>query len=82
MHLISVHRGFKITEEQRQQFVDLSLEAADKAELPTDKPFRDALKSYIDSGSHVAKQNSNANTDEELHPLREVPKWDWDVDNK
>lgn len=78
LHLIDVHRGFKITEEQRQRFVDLYMEAADKAGLPADKDFRDALKSHVDFGSHVAKQNSHANTDEELHPLREVPKWNWE----
>lgn len=82
MHLIDVHRGFKITEEQRQRFVDLYMEAADKAGLPTDKPFRDALKSHVDFGSQVAKQNSNANSDQELHPLREVPKWNWDPEDK
>lgn len=76
-HLIDVHRGFKITEEQRQRFVELFLLAADMAKLPNDKPFREALKSHVDFGSHVATQNSNAKTDDELHPLREVPKWDW-----
>lgn len=76
-HLIDVHRGFKITEGQRQRFVELYLQAADKADLPTDELFRNALKSHAEFGSHVAKQNSNAKTDEELHPLREVPKWHW-----
>ncbi len=33
MHLIDVHRGFKITEEQRQRFVNLYVDAADKAGL-------------------------------------------------
>lgn len=80
IHLIDVHRGFKITEEQRQRFVDLYMIAADKAGLPADKPFRDALKSHVEFGSHVAKQNSNANFDEELHPLRQVPKWNWNPD--
>jgi hypothetical protein len=27
--------------------------------------------------SHVAQQNSCAETDAELHPIREVPHWDW-----
>ncbi|MET0637566.1 MAG: group II truncated hemoglobin [Chitinophagaceae bacterium] len=82
LHLIDVHRGYKISEEQRQRFVDLYLVAADEAGLPADKPFREALKSHVDFGSHVAKQNSNANSDEELHPLREVPKWNWNPDQK
>jgi hemoglobin len=76
-HLIDAHRGFKITEEQRQRFVMLYMDAADQAGLPDDKSFRDALRSHVDFGSHVAKQNSNATNDSELHPLREVPKWDW-----
>jgi hemoglobin len=74
-HLIDAHRGFKITEEQRRRFVELYLQSADEADLPNDQPFRDALKSHIEFGSHVAKQNSNATNDSELHPLREVPKW-------
>ena len=82
MHLIDVHRGYKINEEQRQRFVDLYMIAADKAGLPTDRPFREALKSHIDFGSHVAKQNSNANSDQELHPLRQVPKWNWNPEEK
>lgn len=81
-HLIDAHRGFKITEEQRQRFVDLYLQAADEAGLPSDKPFREALKSHVDFGSYVAKQNSNATTDSELHPLREVPKWSWNPGDK
>ena len=27
--------------------------------------------------SQVAVQNSHAQTDDQLHPLREVPKWQW-----
>lgn len=76
-HLIEVHRGLRISEEQRQRFVDLYLAAADKAELPSDEPFREALRSHVEFGTHVAKQNSHAETDDELHPLREVPHWDW-----
>jgi hemoglobin len=77
MHLINVHRGFCITEEQRARFVDLYLLAADKANLPKDEAFREALKAHVEFGSLVAMQNSNAKTDDELHPLREVPKWSW-----
>lgn len=56
--------------------------AADKAGLPTDKPFREALKSHVNFGSNVATQNSNATSDKELHPLRQVPKWNWHPDEK
>ncbi|MEV6864822.1 group II truncated hemoglobin [Streptosporangium subroseum] len=75
--LIAVHRGLKITEEQRQRFVDLYMAAADTAELPDDAPFREALRSHVEFGTQVAKQNSHAETDDQLHPLREVPHWDW-----
>jgi hemoglobin len=76
-HLIDVHRGLRITEAQRQRFVQLYLAAADKAGLPADEPFRAALRSHVEFGSQVAMQNSHAATDAELHPLREVPKWTW-----
>src|SRR2546423_14777550 len=33
-HLISIHRGLKITEDQRQRFVELYMAALDKAETP------------------------------------------------
>jgi hypothetical protein len=31
----------------------------------------------VEFGSRVAMQNANAETDEQLHPLREVPRWTW-----
>ncbi|MWA00072.1 globin [Actinomadura sp. LD22] len=76
-HLIDVHRHLKITEEQRCRFVELYMAAADAAGLPDDAPFRQALLEHVEFGSQVAKQNSHAATDDELHPLREVPHWDW-----
>lgn len=75
--LIEVHRGLGITEEQRQRFVALYLAAADTAGLPDDERFRAALHSHVEFGSKVATQNSHARTDAELHPLREVPQWQW-----
>ena len=75
--LIDVHRNLHITEEQRCRFVELYLAAADTAGLPADEPFRSALRSHVEFGSRVAMQNSNARTDAELHPLREVPRWTW-----
>ncbi|MEV4677870.1 MULTISPECIES: globin [Actinomadura] len=76
-HLIDVHRHLKITEDQRVRFVELYMAAADAAGLPADAPFRRALREHVEFGSEVARQNSNAETDDELHPLREVPHWDW-----
>ena len=76
-HLIEVHRGLNITEPQRQRFVALYLAAADTAQLPGDPAFRQALRSHVEFGSQVAMQNSHARTDDELHPLRAVPQWQW-----
>ena len=53
-HIIAVHRGLEITEEQRERFVELYLQAADEAGLPDDAPFREALREHLEFGSHVA----------------------------
>jgi hemoglobin len=79
-HLIDVHRGLRITEEQRSRFVELYMSALDAAGMPTDEPFRRAVREHVEFGSRVAMQNSHAVSDEELHPLREVPQWRWDGD--
>ncbi|MFF1705196.1 group II truncated hemoglobin [Streptomyces sp. NPDC058252] len=76
-HIIKVHHGLRITDEQRERFVQVYLESLEEADLPDDEPFRAAVRSHVEFGSHVAQQNSRAKTDEELHPLREVPHWDW-----
>jgi hemoglobin len=81
-HLIDVHRGLKITEEQRQRFVKLYLAALDAAELPDDADFRAAVLEHLDFGTRVAVQNSHAETDDDLHPLREVPRWTWPRDDE
>jgi hemoglobin len=79
-HLIAVHRGLAITEEQRERFVELYMAALDAAGLPDDEPFRRAVREHVEFGSRVAMQNSNAKTDADLNPLREVPRWTWDGD--
>lgn len=76
-HLIDVHRGLHITEAQRRRFVELYLAALDAAEMPDDEPFRAAVREHLEFGTRVAMQNSNATKDNELHPLREVPRWTW-----
>ena len=80
-HLIAVHRGLKITEPQRRRFVELYMAALDEAQMPTDPQFRQAVREHVEFGSRVALQNSHAATDEELHPLREVPRWTWPGDD-
>jgi hemoglobin len=79
--LIAVHRHLEITEAQRQRFVELYMAALDAAGMPADEPFREAVRSHVEFGSEVAMQNSNARSDDELHPLREVPRWTWPGDD-
>src|SRR3954469_13141729 len=62
-HLIAVHRGLRITEEQRQRFVELYLAALDAAEMPSDQAFREAVREHVEFGSTVAMQNSNAGSE-------------------
>jgi hemoglobin len=80
-YLINVHRGLKITEEQRQRFADLYMEALDEAGLPDDDAFREAVRSHVEFGTRVAMQNSQAQTDADLNPLRQVPRWEWAGDS-
>lgn len=79
-HLIAVHRGLSITEDQRARFVQLYMAALDSVGMPDDEPFRRAVREHVEFGSRVAMQNSHARTDAELHPLRAVPRWSWDSD--
>ena len=79
-HLIKVHRHLAITDEERQRFATLYMEALDEAGLPDDAPFRAAVRSHIEFGTRVAQQNSHAITDADLHPLRHVPRWTWPAD--
>jgi hemoglobin len=76
-HIIDVHRGLHISDEQRDRFAALYMEALDEAGFPTDAPFRQAVREHVEFGVRVAQQNSWADTEEELHPIRAVPHWDW-----
>ncbi|MTD16353.1 globin [Nakamurella sp. YIM 132087] len=80
-HLIEVHRGLNITEEQRRRFVELYLQALDATEMPEDEEFRTAVREHVEFGTQVAMQNSHAHDESELHPLREVPRWTWAGDD-
>jgi hemoglobin len=81
-HLINVHRHLRITEEQRKRFVELYMAALDASDLPDDEQFREAVRSHVEFGSQVAMQNSHAETEDQLHPLREVPRWTWPGDGQ
>jgi hemoglobin len=76
-YIIDVHRNLEITDEQRERFVAVYLEALDDVGMPDDEPFRRAVREHVEFGATVAQQNSRARTDAELHPIRAVPHWDW-----
>lgn len=75
--IISVHRRRKITENQRLRFYELFMEIIDNSGLGKDAQLRNAISSCIDFGTQIAQVNSNAKTDAELHPQREMPFWHW-----
>jgi hypothetical protein len=50
---------------------------AETAGLPDDDAFRAAVREHLEFGARVAQQNSHAETDDQLHPIREVPAWTW-----
>ena len=58
-----------------------AIRSVDAAGMPDDEPFRTAVREHVEFGSRVAMQNSNATSDAELHPLREVPRWTWAGDD-
>jgi hemoglobin len=76
-HVVDVHRHLRITDAQKERFVALYLESLSEADVPTDERFRAAVQSHLEFGANVAQQNSWAETDGELHPIREVPRWSW-----
>ena len=75
--IVSVHRGRKITEPQRARFVELFMAAVDRAGFADDLLFKGTVKSAIEFGTRIAIVNSNATTDDELHPQRVIPHWRW-----
>lgn len=75
--IVAVHRGLRITEEQRQRFIALFTAAFERVGHGDDPELRDAVLSCIEFGTEVAKVNSNARSDAELHPQRDMPQWHW-----
>ena len=75
-HLIAVHRGLRITEEQRARFVELYMAALDTAGMPDDPAFRDAVREHVEFGSRVALQNSHAETRRRAAPAARGPALD------
>jgi hemoglobin len=75
-YIIDVHRHRKITDEQRQRFVALYLEAIDEAGLPTDEPFRDAVRS-TSSSARVSHSKTPGRHRRRASPDPYRPHWSW-----
>jgi hemoglobin len=75
--MLGKHRGLGIRPEQRRRFVSLMSVAADDAGLPADPEFRSALMAYLEWGTRLAMQNSQA--DAALVEHAPVPRWGWGV---
>ncbi|MEU2042976.1 group II truncated hemoglobin [Nocardia niwae] len=80
-YIIAVHRGLRITDEQRERFVEVYMQTFQEAGLLEDEAFRTAVYEHVAFGSKVAQQNSHATSDAQLHPIREVPRWTWAGDD-
>ena len=75
--MVAVHRGLRITEVQRRRFVELFMAAVDKVGFESDVRFKEAIRGAIEFGTEIARVNSNAASDDDLHSLRDIPRWRW-----
>jgi hemoglobin len=76
-HMLSKHRGLRITPDQRLRFVTLLSRAADVAALPDDPELRAALMGYAEWGTRLAMHNSGDAAD--VVERAPVPRWGWGV---
>jgi hypothetical protein len=64
-----------LTEEKRTRWVELLVRSAHDAGLPNDPEFRSVLSSYIEWGSRLAVENSQAGVTLPKH--MPMPHWEW-----
>jgi truncated hemoglobin YjbI len=73
--MISQHVGKGLTEAQRARWVSLLCRSADDADLPADPEFRAAFVAYLEWGSRLALENSQAGATPPPH--MPMPRWWW-----
>jgi CDGSH-type Zn-finger protein/truncated hemoglobin YjbI len=73
--MLSQHIGKGIDERHRARWVALLMRSADDAGLPQDPEFRSLFASYVEWGSRLAVDNSQAGSRPPEH--MPVPRWDW-----
>ena len=74
-HMLAKHRGLALREDQRFRWVQLILQAADEAGLPSDPEFRSAFAAYVEWGTRLALANSQPGASPP--PKAPVPRWGW-----
>ena len=73
--MVQKHVQLGITKDQRFRFASLMSLAADDAGMPEDPEFRSALVAYLEWGTRLAFDNSQANAVVIQHAP--VPRWGW-----
>jgi CDGSH-type Zn-finger protein/truncated hemoglobin YjbI len=73
--MISQHLGKALTEEKRARWVQVFCKSAEEAGLPSDAEFQAAFRSYIEWGSRIALENSQAGA--KPPPNMPMPRWSW-----
>lgn len=73
--MIRRHLGRKITEQQRQRWMQLLLDTADRVGAPTDPEFRSAFVGYLEWGTRLAVMNSQPGVP--APPEAPMPRWGW-----
>ena len=71
--MMSRHLGLGSTERQRSRWLQLTINAADKAGLPTDPEFRSAFVAYFEGGTRIALIMSKPG--EPVPEESPMPKW-------
>jgi hemoglobin len=74
-NMIGRHVRRALTEPQRARWIQLLLECADEAGVPSDPEFRSALVSYLELGTRLAVINSKPGAD--VSGEAPMPKWGW-----
>lgn len=74
--MVGRHLERHLTEQERRRWMDLMLDSADEAGLPSDPEFRSAFVAHIEWGTRIALNNSQLSvnpTGDDEH----LPRWGW-----
>ncbi|TQS26488.1 group II truncated hemoglobin [Microbispora sp. KK1-11] len=75
--IFRAHQGLRITDEQRDRFVELMLRAADEAGLPGDARFRQAFTRQVTRAAGFSTKVSHDAPDAYQAPYPPMGRWDW-----